>query len=128
MKMLTKEAVLSAKDLVEEIVEVKEWDGSVKIRALDGLGQDEFESYLIQNPGKNYKVNMKGARTKLLSMSIIDEDGELMFSQEELQGKSGAVLNRLFGVAQRLSGLSDEDIKKTAEDLEDAQAAGSPSV
>lgn len=123
MKMLTKEAILAAKDLAEEIVEVKEWGGSVKIRALDGLRRDEFEAHLIQNPGKNYKVNLKGARTKLLSMSIIGEDDKPMFSSEELIVKSGTVLNRLFDVAQRLSGLSDEDIKKTTEDLKDAQDA-----
>ncbi len=34
MKMLTKEQILSSKDLVEEVVDCPEWDGAVKVRAL----------------------------------------------------------------------------------------------
>ncbi len=126
--LLTKESILAKKDLAEEIVEVKEWGGKVKIRALNGKERDEFESYLVQNPGKNYKINMKGARAKLLSLALVGEDGKSLFASDELAGKSGAVLNKLFEVAQRLSGLADADIEKSAADLGKGQVDGSRSA
>jgi len=126
--LLTKEKIMSTPDLAEKIVEVKEWGGSVKLRALNGKERDEFESYLITNPGKDYKINMKGARSKLLSMAIIGADGKPMFSQAELESKSGTVLNKLFEIAQSLSGLSDSDIEKGTADLKAGQAADSPSA
>ena len=66
---------------------------------------------------------MRNARAKLLILCAVDEAGGKLFSDEDLAGltkKSAKPIDRLFGVAQKLCGLSDEDVDELVEDFEDA--------
>jgi hypothetical protein len=48
-------------------------------------------------------------------MVVCDADGARMFSDEdveELQAKNASALDRLFSAAQRISGLTDEDVEE----------------
>ena len=64
--------------------------------------------------GKDRKLNLKNIRARLLSMTLCDEKGVLLFKPEDviaLGKKSARVLNNLFTEAQSQSGLGDQDIK-----------------
>jgi len=129
MSGLTKEQIIKVPDLKSQVVSVPEWGGEVTLQELDGRKRDEFEAYLITDPGsKDSKINLQGARAKLLSLSIVDEKKQQMFLPEEISSKSGVVLNRLFEIAQKLSGLSDEEADKIKSDLKKGQGADSPSA
>lgn len=106
--ILDKTAILSAEDLKTEEVDVPEWGGSVRVRTLTGSERDAFESSLIAADGQR---NMANYRARLLSRALVGENGQRLFSDDEiplLGGKSAAALDRLFAVAQRLNGIGGE--------------------
>jgi hypothetical protein len=110
---LTRDAILAAKELPTEEIEVPEWGGTVLIRGLDGEGRDEFEASMIVIRNNKGYPDTANTRAKLAARCIIDPDTrEPMFTQSDVYalGKlSGAALDRVFTVASRLSGLSEED-------------------
>lgn len=118
--MLTKKAILEAQDLKTEIVPVPEWGGDVNVKGMTGADRDKFEASIVQTRGKDQTLNMVNIRAKLASMTICDEKGEKLFTDADivkLSMKSAAALQRIFSVAQRLSGIGDEDVKELAEGL-----------
>lgn len=116
-KMLTREAILQAQDLPYEDVEVPEWRGIVRVRGLTGAERDAFEQSIVEQRGKNTRMNLRNIRAKLVALCCVDEQGNRIFTDDDVEllgKKSAAALNRIFEVAQRLSGLRPEDVEELA--------------
>ena len=125
MKLLTRDAILQAEDLPTEDIEVEEWGGAVRVRALTGAERDAFEQSIVEQRGKSTRVNMRNIRAKLVALTVVDADGKRLFSDKdaELLGKkSAAALDRVFEVAQKLSGLSPEDMEELSGNSEEGQS------
>lgn len=123
--LLTRDAILHAEDLPRELVEVPEWGGSVYVRALTGAERDAFEASVVEQRGKSAKMNLRNIRAKLVALTVVGEDGKRLFSDADanlLGEKSAAALDRVFTVAQRLSGLRDEDVEDLAKNSNDLSA------
>lgn len=130
MGLLTRDQILHADDIKTGDVEVPEWGGTVRIRPLTGAQRDAFESATIEQRGKNPTVNLKNLRARLVAASACDEKGRLLFTEEDVAAlgrKSAKALNRVFEAAQKLSGLTDEDVAELAEDFADAPSESSTS-
>ena len=130
MPLLNRDAILAALDLPKELVSVPEWGGDVYVRSLTGKERDQFESGMIEQRGKSQTVNLSNIRAKLASMTICDEDGKRIFTDADMQalsGKSAVALQRVFEVAQRLSGLGATDVEELTKGLEERPLEGSPS-
>jgi hypothetical protein len=128
MPYLTREQILEVKDLQFEDVEVPEWGGTLRVRGLTGIERDRFEETILDQRGKNVKVKMTNLRARLVVLSVVDEQDQALFTQNDigvLGRKSAAALQRVFNVAQRLSGFSDEDLEELAKNSSDAQSDGS---
>ncbi|WP_461369485.1 hypothetical protein [Candidatus Darwinibacter acetoxidans] len=122
LKILTRDAILQAEDLPRELVEVPEWGGCVYVRALTGAERDAFEASVVEQRGKSTKMNLRNIRAKLVALTAVDEEGKRLFTDDDaalLGKKSAAALDRVFDVAQRLSGLKDEDVEELAKNSED---------
>jgi len=127
LKLLTRDAILQAEDLPTEDIEVEEWGGAVRVRALTGAERDAFEQSIVEQRGKSTRVNMRNIRAKLVALTVVDGDGKRLFSDKdaELLGKKSAVaLNRVFEIAQKLSGLSPEDMEELSGNSEEGQSDG----
>jgi hypothetical protein len=125
---LTREAILAATDLPKELIDVPEWGGSVWVRGLTGAERDRFENSVIEQKGRDRSLNLRNVRAKLCALCMVDEEGKRLFADSDIQAlgqKSAAALSRVFDAAQRLSGLTREDVKELAENLDDAQSDGS---
>jgi hypothetical protein len=84
--------------------------GEVMVKGMTGEQRDEFEAALITGKGRNRDVNLKNMRAKLVSYCVVDEQGDPLFTDVAALGKVRAdVLNKLFTVAQKLSGISEDD-------------------
>lgn len=130
MAYLTRDVILEAEDLLYEDVEVPEWGGTVRVRGMTGAERDAFESEVVEQRGKKARLNMQNFRAKLVARSVVDEEGKRLFSDKDahnLGKKSAAALDRVFGVAQRLSGLSDKDVEELVENFDNGQSDGSTS-
>jgi len=127
-EILTKEQILQADDRRMEEVEVPEWGGKVMVRGLTGTERDEFETELL---AAGRRGDYRGVRAKLVVRSIVDAAGAPLFTRadiDELGNKSGVALDRVFAVAQRLSGLRQKDIEELTADLPTGQSDGSTSA
>lgn len=130
MALLTRDAILQAQDLPTVDVEVPEWGGTVRVRALTGAERDAFEQSIVEQRGKSTKMNLANLRAKLVALTVVDEEGKRLFSDADaklLGQKSALALNRVFEVAQKLSGLSPEDVEELTKNSEDGQSEGSTS-
>ena len=128
---LDRQAIFDAQDLSVEDVDVPEWGGTVRVRTLTGAERDAFEATIMERKGDTYEANMENMRAKLAAFSIVDEAGERIFSEQDIQElskKSASALQRVFNVASRLSGISPEDVEELAKKSESAPKGASGSV
>ncbi len=124
MALLTRDEILGADDIKTEIIEVPEWGGEVKVKALTGAQRDRFEQNSVEGKGKDTKVNLTNIRARLVAASVVDDNNKPIFQDsdvKQLGAKSAVALNRVFEVAQRLSGLTEEDVKELTENLDEGQ-------
>jgi hypothetical protein len=121
VKLLNAAEILERDDSQFEDVSVPEWGGTVRVRSLTADERDAFDESItkISNNGRGQtrEIIMKGIRSKLVARSLIDDKGGRLFTDaqiETLGAKNANVLDRLFATAQRLSGLSKDDVEKMA--------------
>src|SRR5690606_11536223 len=120
-KLLTRQEILSIRDIRTEIVFVPEWGGAVKIKAMTGKERDAWETALFQIDGKDVKMNKENLRAKLVALTVVDEAGQRLFTEadvEALGSKSASALDRIYQASQKLSGLTPDDIKEMEKNLE----------
>ena len=130
MIYLSRDAILRREDIVTEEVEVPEWGGTVRVRGMSGVERDAFEASLIEQPVANgqrkrrnqtaTKSNLANVRAKLCTWCIVDGSGGRLFADADvvaLGAKSAAALDRIYDVATRLSGITDEDVEEVAEKM-----------
>ena len=130
MNLLSKTAILAANDLKSEDVEVPEWGGAVRVRSFTGRERDAFESSMVRGEGRDRKVDLTNMRARLVGLTVIDETGQRLFNDEEvdlLGAKSGAALDRVFAIAQKLNGLSGADVEEFSKNSNGVPSAVSTS-
>jgi hypothetical protein len=118
--------LLETDDRPIESVEVPEWPGrpTVYLRGISGAQRDEMEVSMSRVVGKMQLVFFDNVSAKLVARSLCTPEGEPLVPRErmaefekQLAGRRAGGLYRLFRVAQRLSGLGDDDIEEMAEGL-----------
>ncbi len=120
---LTKEDILNAEDIHFEAVDVPEWATGkrlkVRLRTLSGKDRDAYQASLLVDPATgSQEVRLQNATARLLSHCIVNGDGSLMFSEDEVSDlgeKSGIALNRVYMVASRLAALTKADLEELIE-------------
>ena len=94
--------------------------GNVIVRGMTAKERDQYEtSCIIQKNGKR-NFNLIDARAKLVMLTVVDEKGDRLFNASDvsrLSGMPASVIDKLFTVAQKLSGISDEDIDELGGEL-----------
>jgi hypothetical protein len=128
MTLLSKDAILAAADLVTEEVPVPEWGGSVLVRGLTGQQRDDFESSMLIQAGGQLGRDLRNTRAKLAAKCMVDGDGKRLFADSDVAAlgeKSAAALMRVFDVASRLSGLTEEDVAGRERDFPGPAGSGS---
>ena len=113
-KHLSRDEILEAPDLPLIEVDVPEWGKGVAVyvRALSGTERDRFEVEVLGATGKDRLAN---ARAKLVSIGLVDEDGNRVFNESDVEAlgkKNGKVLDRLFEVIKKESALGNEEIEE----------------
>lgn len=103
MGILGKDQILAAPDLKTTEVEVPEWGGTVRLRALSALDVSRF----LEARDADGEVSLKGLGT-LVALSAVDEAGNRLFGASDvdaLLGKSHAAVERLAREALALNGM-----------------------
>lgn len=143
--VLTREQIFAADDHQVERVSVPEWSPSGKdenfgfyVHGLSGTDRDKFDlSMLVEkrvNGKRRQETNLENLRARLIVLTAYDSEDPAtavrifeISDVARLGRKSGAALQRAFAVAQRLSGLSADDIEEMTSELGEASSNGSGS-
>ena len=133
--LLDAEAILGIDDLHIETVYVPEWNGSVRVRTLTAKERDDFEQSLLEKRGRGKnqtrEMTFLNMRSKLVVKCLMHptENSRLFRDDqaEQLGRKSGAAVDRLYDVAARLAGISEEDVDELVGNSESDQPDSSPS-
>jgi len=116
IRFLSREDILQKQDISYEDVEVPEWGGTVRVKAMNGTERDEFESSMLQNAGtKAQAMNTRNIRAKLVCKTCVGEDLKPLFTVADIEvlgKKSAAALDRVYEVASRLSKVSEADVEE----------------
>jgi len=114
---LTKVQILSAQDIKKEKVNIPEWGGDIWVKSLTGKERDAFEKSIMEfsaEAGVKPKVIYENMRAKLCVLTVCDDNGLLIFTEDDVEAlgkKSAKPLSVIFDLAQKLSGLTEEDVK-----------------
>lgn len=118
--LLGRTAIEAAQDRKEEVVEVPEWGGSVRVLTIVGPERIAFE--------RACRANAKGEITatelaaKAATLGIVDQDGRRIFDDEAaLTAKNPAVLARVLAAVFRVSSVGQAEV-----DDELGESSGDP--
>ena len=132
MGFISADDILGTPDRKHVDVEVPEWGGTVRLMELSGDDADAFGGYAQAQRNPDGSQNIKGIRAKLVGLSMVDEKGKRLFSDDaaerKLGKKSGAVLGRLFEEALKLNGMSQDAQDALLENFGDGQSEPSTSA
>lgn len=129
-KILGREDILGIVDTQYEFVDVPEWGGKVRMRGLSGNERDRYEQSIVELRGGNVLPKFANARARLAAWSIVNENGDRIFTDADiavLGRKSAAALERVYEAARKLSGLSERDIEELVGNSDGVQSDGSTS-
>jgi hypothetical protein len=129
MALLSKDALLKGTALPRETVYLKELGGEVIIQGMTGKQRDEWESSLVKQRRNRRELDTRNVRARLVARCLVNDDGSRMFSDDEADQLGDIrvdVLGHLFEVAQRLSGVSDEDVDELGKPSAATTGSGSP--
>lgn len=119
MEMFSRDELLAAAarpQLPYEAVEItlNGRTASVWVQGMSGTERDAWEKSLIRGRGKRREVNTENVRAKLAAKCLVDKPGGARLFTDDQAALLGnlpvAALNPIFEKAQRLSGVSDDDI------------------
>jgi hypothetical protein len=110
--LLNKEQIIKAEDLMCRDVEVPEWGGTVRVRAMTGIDRDAFEQDTMRLDGEKLVPDRSNYRAKLLAHCIVNEKNELIFTAKDIEAlgrKSFRALDRVVTAAIELNGISKKE-------------------
>lgn len=125
-KILTKDQIRQVDDRPIETIPVPEWNGHVLMKVPGAVERDMIEEAFFIGEKHGYK----GLRAQLVSLCVVNEDGTLMFTEDDIEmlgKKSAQVIDRLFTVALRLFGFSEKEMAKVKRNLPEGQSDDSTS-
>lgn len=122
-ELLGRNAILAAQDRREELVDVPEWGGKVRLLTLVGDDRVAFERLARQHSKGEITPTEFAADAAMLA--IVDQDGTRIFTTQEhrkqLLGKNSVALQRVLAVTFRLSKPTQEAV-----DDELGESSGDP--
>lgn len=129
---ITREEFLAMAPAPLEAVVVPELNGkTIYLTGLSATAKGIYQSSLIQMEGKTRKIKLEHATARLLSLTIVTKDRKRLFTDADilaLGALRGDVMERLAKIANRLSGMDEEENANLVKNSDAAQSDDSPTV
>lgn len=111
---LSRDQILSADDRKSRAVAVPEWGGEVLVSTMSGSARDAWEQSLLTRRNGKTEPNMENMRARLVAATVVDEAGQRLFSDADVEAlgrKSAAALERVCKVAQSLNAIGEAELE-----------------
>ena len=131
MKLLSREQLLTKEKLDVTKIEFEKGEG-VYVRQLTGRERDTFEQSIISFDKKgNVERKTQDFRAKLAVCTVCVAEGDLLFKPEDAEmlsmNISAARLEEIVKVAQKINGMSSEDVEELTKKSKGGRTASSTS-
>jgi len=118
---LTGADILKVDDLPRVFVDTPEWGkgAGVYVRGMTGRELDSYQEF-VSGIKTGSGISMDNARARLVSCCAVDEEGNQLFTEKDMEAlgaKSGIVLDRIFNVGRKASGMDEASEAETAKNL-----------
>lgn len=107
MKRLSREDILTSKDLETKEVEVKEWGGSVLVQALSGKKRSDIMNACMNDKGK---MDLNKLYPALMVAGCVEPEFKKA-DAEALNEKNSGAIEKVCKVISALSGINQEDVE-----------------
>ena len=138
LRVLTGAEFLAIEDDDAEWVDLSRWAGDgagIWIRSMTAEERDGYEQGLIKQSqgrtarGGSVEMDLRNARAKLVARCAVsaEVDGVRIFSDADatkIGQKNAPMIDALYDVASRVSGIRQEDLDEVLEDFEGRPAEG----
>lgn len=128
MGLLTRDQILVARDVGHTDIEVPEWGGSVRLRAMTASARDTFEQKVHQSAKDGSPATV---RALMAVMCIVGPDDQPMFTLEDVQAlgdKSGKALDRIYDAVTKLNALTSKEMEELEKNSSAAPSGDSSSA
>lgn len=105
-------------------MQIPELGGSVWVKGMSAADRSKFEKDFQTASGKTNKRKAAEVRERLLVACVCDENGTRMLTTQDIDAlgrQSIQIVERIVEVAQRLCGMSNEDVELMAGNSEETE-------
>jgi hypothetical protein len=134
MQFVTAEEILAARSVPWEEVFLPSLKKHAIVVGMSGKARDTFEASLVVGKGKGRSVKTDNIRARLAARCLFtappDKGGRRMFTDDQADALGDVradILAPIYDVAQRLSGVSDDDVEELGNESATASSSSSPS-
>lgn len=112
-KFLTREEILALQDRKTAVLHVPEWGSDVRLMEMSAADRESYERMILRVNAESNKVetNLTNLRAKMVSISVVDEEGRRVFSDEDviaLSLKHHEAIRRIYNQAAILNRMAEE--------------------
>lgn len=125
MSGLSREAFLRPAKVHVVEVPVPELGGSVFVKGMTAKDRSRFETQFQLSSGKSNTRRMKEIRERLVIACLCDEEGVLLLQDSDVDAvgsQPAAVIERIVEAAQKVCGMSNDDVEDLAKNSEETTA------
>lgn len=125
MSSLSREAFLRPAKVNVVEVPVPELGGSVYVKGMTAKDRSRFETQFQLSSGKSNTRKLKEIRERLVVACLCDEEGVLLLQDSDVDAvgaQPAAVVERIVDAAQKVCGMSNNDVEDLAKNSEETLA------
>lgn len=129
--LLTRENLLKKRPRRTKVINLPELEGEVTIRAMTEGERSRYEASFLTKDGKPQIRSIEAARRLLIVLTVIDEQGHPMLTEQDLTAlaeQDASALSRIYNASRDLSGFEESDIEELVKNSAAPNADAPPSA
>jgi hypothetical protein len=119
-------------DILVEEVSIPMWHNrSVLVCGLSAAAKNQYQQSLVDMKNGTQKLRLENSTAKLVALTVVNRERQRLFTErdiEKLGTKSAAALECIVEVANRLSGMTKQEVDALVKNSEPSQSDDSSSV
>ena len=119
---LTREQILKPVEIPKQEIYIPEIGGTVWVKGMSAADRSRFEKEFQTSSGQSSKRKLSQIRERLVIACVCNEEGSPILTVKDVEAlgkQSIQIIERIVNVAQKLCGMSSEDVEQLAGNSEE---------